>query len=101
MESSVFDGEGSLDRVISDKEVEDEHAVQDWEDFPGEKKLGPLSYLNMKAPAIDVNLQYLLQIVALGLWFRLVGTTFHLNHKFVLFTLKCSSYICISLTRKK
>ena len=35
MESSVFDGEGSLDRVISDKEVEDEHAVQDWEDFPG------------------------------------------------------------------
>ena len=38
MESSVFDGEGSLDRVISDKEVEDEHAVQDWEDFPGEEK---------------------------------------------------------------
>ena len=35
MESSVFDGEGSLDRVISDKEVEDEHAIQDWEDFPG------------------------------------------------------------------
>ena len=61
-----------------------------------------MSYLNnMKAPAIDVNLQYLLQIVALGLWFRLVGTTFHMNHKFVLFTLICSSYICISLTRKK
>ena len=31
---SVFDGERPLDRVISDKEVEDEHAVQNREDFP-------------------------------------------------------------------
>ena len=31
---SVFDGECPLDCIISNKEVEDEHAVQNWEDFP-------------------------------------------------------------------
>ena len=34
MESSVLDREGSLDRVVTDKEVEDEHAVKNGENFP-------------------------------------------------------------------
>ena len=31
---SVFNGESSLDGVIAHEEVEDEHAVQNWEDLP-------------------------------------------------------------------
>ena len=34
VQSSVLDGEGSLDRVVTDKEVEDEHAVKNGENFP-------------------------------------------------------------------